>query len=156
MPEIAVQVRDKRFYLRCWRLKSFCCHIIETAWEGNEPAEVSLVLADDDFVHVLNRDYRGQDKPTNVLSFENKVKPPKGQPWLAGDIIVAYETLVREARAQQKSVKAHLAHLLVHGTLHLQGYDHLTAKQARPMEAKEIHLMKKLGYKNPYLNVEDV
>ena len=128
--------------------------MVEAAWQGYEPAEVSVVLADDDFVHILNREYREKDRPTNVLSFENAVKPPKGQPWLAGDIVVAYQTLVREAKAQGKTVSAHLAHLLVHGTLHLQGYDHLTAKQAKPMETLEIKIMKKLGYGNPYQNVE--
>ena len=154
MPTIDIRVRDKRFYLHRPLLKSFCRRVINAAWQGVEPAEVSLVLANDAFVHRLNRDYRGQDKPTNVLSFENPVKPPKGQPWLAGDIIVAYQTLVHEARAQRKTVAAHLAHLLVHGTLHLQGSDHLTAKQAQPMERLEIKIMKQLGYKNPYKDVE--
>ncbi len=153
MPDIDIQVRDKRYYLRRWNLKSFCRTVIDAAWEGVEPAEVSLVLADDDFVHTLNRDYRGKDCPTNVLSFENAQKPPKGQPWLAGDIIVAYQTVAREARAQGKSFSAHLAHLLIHGTLHLQGYDHLTAKQAKPMEKRETELMKQLGYQAPYKDV---
>ena len=81
-------------------------------------------------------------------------KPPKPQPWMAGDIIVAYQTVAREARAQGKTFAAHLAHLLVHGTLHLQGYDHLTARQARPMETLEIKIMKRLGYPDPYQNAE--
>ena len=154
MPEIAIQVRDIRFWLKKWGLKSFCRHIITAAWQGSEPAEVSLVLANDSFIRVLNRDYRGKDCPTNVLSFENATKPPKGQLWLAGDIIVAYETLCRESRAQKKSFEAHLAHLLIHGTLHLQGFDHLTDKQAQKMERLEIQIMKKLGYDNPYRNME--
>ena len=154
MPDISVQVRDKRFYLHQWRLKSFCQRVISTAWQGYEPAEVSVVLANDDFVHTLNRDYRGQDKPTNVLSFENPDKPPKPQPWMAGDIIIAYQTVSREAKAQKKSFSEHLTHLLIHGTLHLQGYDHLTAAQAKPMERLEIKLMKQLGHQDPYKNVE--
>jgi len=154
MPDITVQVREKRFYLRRWGLKQFCRRVVEAAWQGYEPAEVSVVLADDDFVHILNREYREKDQPTNVLSFENAIKPPKGQPWLAGDIVVAYQTVVREAKAQGKTVSAHLAHLLIHGALHLQGYDHLTAKQAKPMETLEIKIMKRLGYDNPYRNVE--
>ena len=154
MPDIDIQVRTRRFYLHVPRLKAFCTHVIRTAWQGIEPAEVSLVLADDAFIHILNRDYRGKDCPTNVLSFENAEKPPAGQPWLAGDIIVAYQTVAREARAQGKSFSAHLAHLLVHGTLHLQGYDHLTARQAKPMETLEVKIMKQLGYPDPYLNVE--
>ena len=154
MPEIAVKIRDVRYYARCWRLKNFCRKVIAAAWQGHEPAEVSVVLADDAFVRVLNRDYRGKDSSTNVLSFENAIKPPKGQPWLAGDIIVAYQTVVREARAQNKTFGAHLAHLLIHGTLHLQGYDHLTARQAKPMERLETQIMNRLGYDDPYRNVE--
>ena len=154
MPEIDISVRCKLFYLRKRGLKSFCRQVVQAAWRKYEPAEVSVVLADDDFVHILNRDYRGKDCPTNVLSFENAVKPPKGQPWMAGDIIVAYQTVVHEARAQGKSFAAHLAHLLIHGTLHLQGYDHLTARQAKSMESLEIKIMERLGYDNPYLHTE--
>ena len=154
MLNIEIQVQDKRFYFRKWRLKSFCRRIIQSAWKEKESAEVSLVLADDDFVHVLNRDYRGKDCPTNVLSFENADKPPKGQTWLAGDIVVAYQTVAREAAAQGKTFEAHLAHLLIHGTLHLQGYDHLTEKQARVMETTETELMHSLGYNDPYQDVE--
>ena len=155
MPEIDIQVRDRRYYLHKIRLKTFCRHIIQSAWQGYEPAEVSLVLADDDFVHVLNRDYRGKDKPTNVLSFENPDKPPKGQPWMAGDIIVAYQTVLKEAKAQNKTFEAHLAHLLIHGTLHLQGYDHLNIKQAQKMEKLETKIMASLGYPDPYKDVEN-
>jgi probable rRNA maturation factor len=115
---------------------------------------VNLCLSNDSHVQQLNRDFRHMDKPTNVLSFENAEKPPKGQPWMAGDIIIAYQTVRKEAKAQQKPFLTHLAHLLVHGTLHLQGYDHLTAKQAKPMESLEIKIMKKMGYPNPYQNVE--
>lgn len=154
MLNIEIQVRDKRFYVRKWRLQSFCRRIIAAAWREKGAAEVSLVLADDDFVQVLNRDYRGKDCPTNVLSFENAEKPPKGQIWLAGDIIVAYQTVGREAAAQGKTFEAHLAHLLIHGTLHLQGYDHLTEKQARVMETIETEIMRTLGYKDPYQDVE--
>lgn len=154
MPEIDIQVRTYRFYFRVPRLKAFCTRVINAAWQDSDPAEVSLVLADDAFIHTLNRTYRGKDCPTNVLSFENATRPPQGQPWLAGDIIVAYQTVAREARVQGKSFSAHLAHLLVHGALHLQGYDHLTARQARPMEALEVKIMRHLGYADPYLNVE--
>ena len=142
MPNVEVQIRDKHF----WRLicpKTFCQQVIKSAWKGNPDAEVSVVLADDDFVHTLNKQYRGKDKPTNVLSFEN-------EGICAGDIVVAYGVLVREAREQKKSFRAHLAHLLVHGTLHLQGYDHLTDKQADEMEHLERKIMKKLGYPDPY------
>ena len=154
MPEIAIQVRDIRFRFKKWGLKPFCRKVITAAWQGFEPAEVSLVLANDSFVHILNRDYRGKDSPTNVLSFENATKPPKGQPWLAGDIIVAYETLCRESHDGHKSFESHLAHLLIHGTLHLQGFDHLNSKQAKKMERLEIQIMTNLGYDNPYRDME--
>ena len=154
MPEIFVQVQDKRYCAQYRLIRSFCRKMVVAAWESDGPAEVSVVLADDDFVHVLNRDYRGQDKPTNVLSFENAVKPPKGQPWLAGDIILAYQTIQKEAQALKVPFLEHLAHLLIHGALHLQGYDHLNDRQAEKMEAKEIKIMKQLGYANPYIDVE--
>lgn len=153
MPEIDIQVRDPRFYFRKPAVKRFCKKIIQTAWQGYEPAEVSVVLADNNFVQKLNREYRGKNMPTNVLSFENAEKPPHGQPWLAGDIIIAYQTVLQEAQAQHKTFLAHLAHLLIHGTLHLQGHDHLTARQAKPMETLEIKLMQQLGYDNPYKDV---
>ena len=156
MPEIDIQVRDKRYYRHKLKLKTFCRQIVQSAWLADEPSEISLVLADDDFVHILNRDYRGKDKPTNVLSFENADKPPQGQPWLAGDIIIAYQTVLKEAKEQDKTFCAHLAHLLIHGTLHLQGYDHLNARQAKKMESLETKIMKNLGYQDPYQNMEDL
>ena len=113
---------------------------------GQPDAEISVVLADDDFVHALNKQYRGKDKPTNVLSFENEGIQ-------AGDIVVAYGVLTREAKEMHKPFLVHLAHLLVHGTLHLQGYDHLTDKQANKMEKLEIKLLKEMGYDNPYSEV---
>ena len=142
MPIVDIQIREKRFW-RLVRPKTFCKRVIETAWMGNPDAEISVVLADDKFIHALNKQYRGKDKPTNVLSFEN-------EGICAGDIVVAYGVLVHEAREQHKSFRAHLAHLLVHGTLHLQKYDHLTEKQALKMERLETKIMQKLGYPNPY------
>ncbi len=154
MPDICIQQNDGRYSRRVKKLHSFCRRIIKSAWHSHLPAEISLVLADDAFVHQLNFQYRNKDCPTNVLSFETGNKPGKGVLWLAGDIIVAYETVLKEARAQNKSFEAHLAHLLIHGTLHLQGYDHLEERQAQQMEKKEIKLMALLGYDNPYKDVE--
>ena len=142
MLTVDIQIRDKHFWCLI-RPKAFCRHVIESAWTGDPNAEISVVLADDDFVHDLNKRYRGKDKPTNVLSFEN-------EGLCAGDIVVAYGVLVCEAREQQKSFRAHLAHLLVHGTLHLQEYDHLADKQAQKMERLETKIMQKLGYPDPY------
>ena len=141
--QIDVQVQDKHYYLKCLRIRSFCQKVIMTAWFGRPDAEISVVLANDDFVHTLNKQYRGQDKPTNVLSFENEGIQ-------AGDIVIAYGVLVREAKEMGKPFLTHLAHLLVHGTLHLQGYDHMTDKQANKMESLESKLLKKMGYPDPY------
>ena len=142
MPIIDIQIREKRFW-RLIRPGTFCRHVITAAWAGNPDAEISVVLADDSFVHALNKQYRGKDNPTNVLSFEN-------EGLCAGDIVVAYGVLAQEARAQHKSFRAHLAHLLVHGTLHLQKYDHLTEGQAHRMERLETKIMQGLGYPDPY------
>jgi probable rRNA maturation factor len=87
---------------------------------------------------LLNRKYRGKAGPTNVLSFDT------------GDVVLCHPVIAREARAQGKSLRAHYAHLVVHGALHLRGYDHLTGRQAARMEAKEIRLLARLGFANPY------
>ncbi|NBX02785.1 MAG: rRNA maturation RNase YbeY [Alphaproteobacteria bacterium] len=107
-----------------------------------EMREITVVLADDAFVKNLNRDFRGKDKPTNVLSF-----PGDGH---LGDIVLAFETIEREAKEQQKTFKAHVQHLLVHGTLHLLGHDHIKDAEAEKMEALEIKILKELGVANPY------
>ena len=144
--QIDIQVLDKHFYWARLRLGQFCRKVVQNAWHGDEDAIVSVVLADNDFVQDLNRRYRGKNKPTKVLSFENEAP-------LAGDIVVAYGVLTREAKEMHKPFLVHLAHLLVHGTLHLQGYDHLTDKQANKMEKLEIKLLKEMGYDNPYSEV---
>lgn len=113
--------------------------------------ELSLVLADDPRVRALNRDYRDQDKPTNVLSFPNMETPPAaGGPRLLGDVVLARETLQREAREQNKPLEDHLAHLVVHGVLHLMGYDHEEAAQAAEMEERERRILAGLGIADPY------
>lgn len=107
-------------------------------------SEVSITLTNDDEIHALNRQYRGIDKPTNVLSFE------LGDPVLLGDIYISLDTVARQAADAKISVAEHTAHMAVHGTLHLMGYDHITDAQAAVMEPLEIKIMKNLGYKNPY------
>ncbi len=110
----------------------------------NQKAEVSITLTDDKEIHKLNRKYRNIDKPTNVLSFE------LGDDILLGDIYISLDTVVREAKDANISVEEHTAHMVVHGVLHLLGYDHLNNYEAKIMESKEIAILKKLGYKNPY------
>jgi probable rRNA maturation factor len=108
--------------------------------------EVSVVLADDAFVRVLNRDYRGADEPTNVLAFP--ADDPGGL--LLGDVIVAYETAAREASEQDKPLADHLRHLVVHGLLHLLGFRHAAAAAARTMEGRETEVLAALGVPDPY------
>ena len=119
-----------------------------------ERAELSLVLADDAMVQELNRQYRGQDKPTNVLSFaalddEDAPEPTDG-PLLLGDVIIAYETTAAEAEAEGKSLSDHLSHLVVHGVLHLLGFDHMEEDEAEEMEGLESSILGMLGIADPY------
>ena len=93
----------------------------------------------------LNRDYRGRDYATNVLTFVYQHDAP-----LSGDIALCAPVITREAREQGKPIRAHYAHLLVHGVLHLQGYDHIAPDEAAAMEARETSILARLGYADPY------
>ncbi|MCA1952981.1 MAG: rRNA maturation RNase YbeY, partial [Hyphomicrobiales bacterium] len=110
---------------------------------------VSVLLADDAALRGLNHAFRGKDQPTNVLSFPAAPVPGDPAPAL-GDIALGYETCGREAAAEGKSLDAHLAHLVVHGVLHLLGHDHMTEAEADAMEAAEIRILAGLGYADPY------
>ena len=129
----------------------------------NAPAEMSLVLADDALVQTLNRDYRDKDKPTNVLSFalldgsddidddtDDVLAREEGMPILIGDVILAFETVQREAREQGKSFGNHLTHLVIHGVLHLLGYDHQSDPDADRMERLETSILARMGIADPY------
>ncbi len=121
-------------------------------------AEISLVLADDATLRRYNRDYRGIDKPTNVLAFAADEAPraPEGAsgggegPLLLGDVLLARETLVREAEEQGKRPADHLCHLVAHGVLHLLGQDHQTEGEAQVMERLEVAALGRLGVADPY------
>jgi probable rRNA maturation factor len=95
----------------------------------------------------LNRNFRGKNRATNVLSFVMREPPP-----LEGDLALCAPVIAREAQAQGKSLAAHYAHLVVHGVLHLQGYDHDTGRAARAMEQREARILNRLGYPDPYEN----
>jgi probable rRNA maturation factor len=114
------------------------------------------VLCDDSAIRALNRKWRGQNAPTNVLSFSAAApgeKPP-GTPYNKtphiGDIVIAYETVAREAAAEGKPFKHHLAHLAVHGFLHLLGYDHQSDREAQRMERTERTILKRIAVPDPY------
>jgi len=98
----------------------------------------------------LNSRYRHKTGPTNILSFPFEA-PPGVELNLLGDLVIAAPVVQREAREQGKTETSHWAHMIVHGTLHLLGYDHLEPAEAEEMEAKEIHILQELGYSNPYL-----
>lgn len=107
---------------------------------------LNVALADDRAVRVLNKRHAKKDKPTNVLSY------PSGERAFLGDIVLARQTVWREARVQKKSSADHVTHLVVHGTLHLLGYDHETSDaDAERMEALERRILKRLGIADPYL-----
>jgi probable rRNA maturation factor len=104
----------------------------------------------------LNAHYRGKDHPTNVLSFPATTLPARvartAEPQPLGDLVICPQVLRNEAREQQKSLRAHWAHLVVHGALHLIGYDHERSADARRMERREIAVLKQLGFANPYVS----
>jgi len=124
------------------------------AGSGRAPGgagELALVLGDNALLHALNKAWRGQDKPTNVLSFGSEGgATPAGAPRLLGDVVLAFETIAAEAREQQKPLADHLAHLVVHGVLHLLGFDHEAAAEAARMEAIETEILAGLGVADPY------
>jgi probable rRNA maturation factor len=119
---------------------------------GDRETEVSLVLADDALLKQLNRDYRGKDKPTDVLSFPawDHTNPGREQPLVLGDIVVAYETASDDAKRDGTPLGDHLSHLVVHGMLHLFGHDHEVDADAERMEGLEIKVLAGLGIADPY------
>ncbi|MEC7815659.1 MAG: rRNA maturation RNase YbeY [Pseudomonadota bacterium] len=119
------------------------------AWQGEDPSEVTIRIVDEYESQALNHQYRGKDKPTNVLSFPFEAPPGITVP-LAGDLVICAPVVEREAREQHKAPEAHWAHMVVHGMLHLQGYDHIDDEDAEVMESLEIRLLSQLGFANPY------
>lgn len=160
-----------RLDLQDWRTdipeaESLCRKAVRTAWSCGRkaldhnhilfkpltaPLEVSILLTDNDTVRALNRDHLGKDKPTNVLSFPGDLETPApGSEVLLGDVILAWETVRSEADKKKKKRDAHMIHLVIHGVLHLLGYDHQCENDATVMERLEIDSMARLGLPDPY------
>lgn len=126
---------------------------------ANARLSASLLFTSDEEVHTLNREWRDRDKPTNVLSFPMLTREelldlaPDGPPVMLGDLALAYETCAREAEAKSIPLDHHAAHLIVHGLLHLAGYDHeISEEDADNMEALEVQILAKLGIADPYMD----
>lgn len=118
----------------------------------NMASQVDVRIMGEEEMRALNRDFRGQDKPTNVLAFPalDPGWPDVEGPQLLGDIALCAPVLIREALAQGKSVEHHAAHLVIHGVLHLLGYDHQESAAAAAMEAHEVQLLDQIGISDPY------
>lgn len=114
-----------------------------------QQAELTVRLVDEAESQQLNSDYRGKDKPTNVLSFPFEA-PPGIELDLLGDLVICRQVVEREAEEQNKTLSAHWAHMVVHGCLHLLGYDHIDDSEAEEMESLETEIMQKMGFSDPY------
>ena len=123
---------------------------LAVTYEADGEFEASVMLTDDAQIRELNRTWRDKDKPTNVLSFPAPEQPGLDGPRHLGDIALAYETLVRESGEESKELAHHFAHLIVHGVLHLLGYDHEVEAEADIMEALEVKALATLGIADPY------
>ncbi len=124
-------------------MRSRVARWIRSALEA--PAEIAVRIVGVDEGRALNRDYRRKDHATNVLTFDYQREPV-----VIADLVLCAPVVEREAREQRKPIDAHYAHLLVHGALHAQGFDHERAAEAEKMEAREVELLAALGYPNPY------
>jgi probable rRNA maturation factor len=113
-------------------------------------AELTVRIVDIAESQQLNSDYRGKDKPTNVLSFPFET-PPEVELDLLGDLVICKQVVENEAQAQNKPINAHWAHMVVHGALHLLGYDHINDDDAEEMESLESEIIQKLGFDDPYI-----
>lgn len=117
--------------------------------EGDE-VEMTVRIVDESESHDLNLTYRGKDRPTNVLSFPFEC-PDEVELPLLGDLVICHQVVEREAAEQEKPLMAHWAHMVVHGSLHLLGYDHIEDNEAEEMESLETQIMQGLGFDDPYL-----
>lgn len=129
------------------QFQQWLSHTLATAQPN---AEVTIRLVDSEESHQLNLEYRGKDKPTNVLSFPFEA-PPGVELDLLGDLVICKQVVESESNQQDKPLVAHWAHMVVHGSLHLLGYDHIEDDEAEEMEALESQIMQQLGFDDPYV-----
>ena len=121
--------------------------LLDNEREAN--CELAIAVVDEASIRALNKNFRSIDKPTNVLAFAGICATPGGNQHL-GDIVICAPVIEREALAQHKPLNAHWAHMMIHGMLHLQGYDHISQTEAEAMEALEVELLAKIDFPNPY------
>ncbi len=156
--EIDVIIKDDRWTKKFKHIEDHIRTVIETVLVNYIPAltehvEISCVLDTNEGIRILNKKYRGKDKPTNVLSFPQTTPlelAEKVAYLCLGDIVVAYETIVQESEEQKKTCEHHLTHMLVHSCLHLLHYDHEDQDEAEEMEKLEVEILEKMSIKNPY------
>ena len=130
------------------RIEGWALAALEEVGDEGEPPDLCIRVVDGEESRDLNARYRGYDKPTNVLSFPADVALPGGK--LLGDIVICAPVVGAEAAEQGKAPEDHFAHMVVHGVLHLQGYDHDTERKARRMEHRETRIVTGLGFPDPY------
>jgi probable rRNA maturation factor len=124
---------------------------VDAAWMlQKEPAVISIRIVGSARSRSLNRRYRGKDRATNVLSFAGPGHLPNHE-WMLGELVICAAVVAAEARRQEKALSAHWAHMTVHGVLHLSGFDHEVAAQAAKMEFREVQILDRLGFSDPYV-----
>ncbi len=156
--ETLIIIEDTRFNKEITDIELWCQKVCTKSWETaclynenlpKEEVEISVVLTDDEKIRQLNKDYRGKDKPTNVISFASiDSEEIDSGLFIAGDIIISYDTTLKEST--EKGFKNHFTHLLIHGVMHLCGFDHENDGEATEMENIEIEILKNFGIANPY------
>jgi probable rRNA maturation factor len=132
-------------------LDAFAAHVLgRAAAHMKEGGELAILFTDDTEMRALNKQWRGLDKATDVLSFPSDQPEIPGQPQYLGDIALGYETALRDAETMNRPFDGHVSHLLIHGFLHLLGYDHIEAEDAKVMEPLEAEILAGLGWPDPY------
>ena len=166
MSQLTLPITEVLVVATCWQTEPDAEAVIQRAIAAAAEAvdadvgeaELAVMLTDDPGIRTLNSNWRGIDKPTNVLSFPalqpEGARKPGDAPRMLGDIAIAYETTRREADAEGKPFEHHLSHLAIHGFLHLIGYDHENDADAEEMESLETEILEQLGIPDPYADRE--